>query len=144
MLLTRRYVFANGPIRTPYFCAMCSLYSEQNNSFINEGKNFIMLRNNGNCFSSLCTVNERWTHEEQTMSERKNGKVERFRNCTLSNVIFFSRLRNVFEPKSLFIIPPWMKLRGTYRNHYFCPSVYVDSYPANNAPIKSFSRPSTS
>ena len=28
------------------------------------------------------TVGERWTHSKRTMSERKNGKVESFRDCT--------------------------------------------------------------
>ena len=29
------------------------------------------------------TMSARWTHGERTVSERKNGKVERFRDCNL-------------------------------------------------------------
>ena len=31
------------------------------------------------------TLNARWTNGERTVNERKNGKVERFRDCTYEN-----------------------------------------------------------
>ena len=30
------------------------------------------------------TMSARWTHGERTVNERKNGKVERFRDCIMS------------------------------------------------------------
>ena len=53
------------------------------------------------------SVSERWTHGERTMSESKNGKVERFRDCTIHVLYVYIQKKNFlcFCIQLLFFIP---------------------------------------